>query len=270
MPYGVLLIGHDKRIRYANQAALSLMGYQSQKQVIGLLCHETLCPVPENNCPVIDRGMKIDRVESVLITRSGVQIPISKSVIKLALDNEEVLLETFVDITDRKRFERELQRSKIEAEAASVAKSEFLANMSHEIRTPLNGIIGMAELAKETDLEKDQRTIIETIDKESCHLLDIINTVLDFSKIEAGKSELDIISFDLRLLIEDVTNSIAMRARNNGLEFASYISPDLPASLVGDPGKLRQILNNLAGNALKFTEEGEIIIRAKIIENKMK
>ncbi len=151
------------------------------------------------------------------------------------------------------------------AEAANVAKSQFLANMSHEIRTPLNGIIGMAELAMDKALSQDQRHIIETIDKESNHLLALINSILDYSKIQAGKLQLENIPFDLRVLIEDVTNSIALRIKNNGLKFTSFVTPGIPAHLIGDPGRLRQVLNNLTGNALKFTEEGEVSIRVKMV-----
>ncbi|MCB2149310.1 MAG: response regulator [Deltaproteobacteria bacterium] len=268
MPYGVVIVGTDKRIRYANQSALSLMGYETRESVRGRICHDTFSPSKKGECPVVDLCREMDRCEWVLRTRSGDTIPILKSVIRLTLDDEPVMLETFIDITDLKHAERELHQSKIIAEAANVAKSQFLANMSHEIRTPLNGIIGMAELAMDTPLSADQRKIIETIDKESSHLLEMINTVLDFSKIEAGKFQLESTPFDLRRLIEDVASSIAMRAKNNGLEFASFVSPDVPSRLTGDPGRLRQVLNNLAGNALKFTEAGEIIIRAKTVQDR--
>ncbi|MBW2092373.1 MAG: response regulator, partial [Deltaproteobacteria bacterium] len=170
------------------------------------------------------------------------------------------------DITERRRIEA-LQQAKAAAEAASRAKSEFLANMSHEIRTPLNGIIGMIELASDTDLDDNQRNIVHTISAEADSLLGLINDILDFSKIEAGMLELEEIPFDLRVLIEDLANSIAPRAEQKGLEFISYLSPDVPSRLIGDPARLRQILVNLTGNSLKFTHQGEIYLKGEIIQD---
>jgi PAS domain S-box-containing protein len=269
---GVVLIhAETHRIEIINPAAAKMLG-STPERIVGNPCRHFLCPDQENQCSIMNLKGRVDSSEKYLLDIRGEKIPILKTMNQVVLNGENFLLESFVDITEQKKAEAGLINETLRAnalakaaEAASQAKSEFMANMSHEIRTPINGVIGMAEILMESPLTNGQKKYIQTISSEADSLLSIINAVLDFSKIEAGKMELEHIDFDLRRIFEDISSMFSIRANQKGIDFFSFLDPEIPAGLKGDPGKLRQIFMNLAGNALKFTSQGEIFITGKKI-----
>jgi PAS domain S-box-containing protein len=270
---GMALVGTNGRFLRVNRSLCELLGYREEELLdrdIQELTHpDDLAADLAEIRRLLRNETRTYQMEKRYLHKAGsvVWTLLSVSLVRDTHEQPLHFVAQVQDITALKRGEQALREATAAAEAASRAKSEFLANMSHEIRTPMNGILGMTELLLETDLTLEQRESVGLVKSSADTLLTIINDILDFSKIEAGKLDLDPIPFALRETVGDTLKSLAHRAHAKGLELACDIAHDVPDILQGDAHRLRQILTNLVGNAIKFTEKGEVVVRCERVSS---
>jgi len=279
-----IFILQNGRMVFFNPMTVAILGFP-EKEIPEMPIDDFVHP--NDRYMVMDRYRKRMREETVpsrytfrMVTQKGDVKWVEINAVMIGWSGKPATLNFLSDITERKRAEetllqynRELEDTTkranemaIQAQMASVAKSEFLANMSHEIRTPMNGVIGMTGLLLDTGLNEEQRRYAEIVRASGESLLGLINNILDFSKIEANKMDLEILNFDLLGLLDDFASAMAIQSHEKGLELLCSLDLDVPTLLRGDPGRLRQILNNLVGNAIKFTHDGEVDIRVTLLE----
>jgi PAS domain S-box-containing protein len=265
---GVLRTSLDGRVLDCNEACARIFGFASREEFMATRMSERYAHPDDRKSFLaqLEAAQNMTNYEHCLRRKDGSLVWLLAST-TLVLDSAgapSATEGTLIDITERKRAEEELQHAKEAAETASRAKSEFLANMSHEIRTPMNGIIGMTELTLDTTLTDEQREYLSMVKLSADSLLAVINDILDFSKIEAGKMELDSSVFSIREILEETIRSFGVTAGEKHLELVCDIHSDVPPVVAGDPMRLRQVVVNLLGNAIKFTDQGEVVLQAEV------
>ncbi|MBV9580592.1 MAG: response regulator [Chloroflexi bacterium] len=279
-PFGIAVATMDGRCTAANAALASIVGFDREEMLGRVILAELMHPDDALAGWEMFRGMAAGQydhytIEQRFIHKNGSVrwVRLAMTLVRDAEGRPKNIIGMGEDISERKlaedqrkQFEAALEGARDLALEASMAKSEFLATMSHEIRTPMNGVIGMTGLLLDTELTPRQREYAEAVRRSGEALLAIINDILDFSKIEAGKLELELANVDLREAVEDVVGLLAEQAQAKGLELAAVVQANVPSGLQGDPGRIRQVLMNLVGNAVKFTQHGEVAVHARLVE----
>jgi len=262
-PIGVFIV-QDSKFQYVNPHFEEFLGYKADELIgtnpFNLVVADDRDETREKSLQML-RGERRVPYEYRILNNIGDVSWVMETATSIQYRGRRAVLGSFMDITERKRTETELKHAKEAAEAASQAKSEFLANVSHEVRTPLNAIVGMTELTLDTELSDEQQEALGVIQSSSDTLLSLINDILDFSKIEVGQMEIEESRFSLTGLVEDVVETLSMRAFEKGLEIVCDIDGDGPDRMIGDTKRIRQVLVNLIVNAIKFTDEGEVLVQ---------